>query len=146
MSNICGNQPSHTVWEWKWPDGSRYIGWGVGWEPWLDFRPAAGTELVDKLASCDMNLDWSLCPRAHLTAPAAAALAALLRSIRRREGFEVLAGRVYRGSRPAVPACGCRSLRALARQLGCSRRQASKYAGFEDYDGRNGCRGSDFEG
>ncbi|BBO34208.1 hypothetical protein PLANPX_3820 [Lacipirellula parvula] len=139
MSNCEGNQPSHRVWEFK-GDGRTWIAWAVGHDPPEPTPGSAASRAFDSLTPCN-----ELAPSSMLDKAAAIALARLIKGIRRGQGLEVLAGRAFGGSGPIRPAGGCRSLRALARMLGCSRRQASKYAGFDDYDGRSGRSGSDYD-
>jgi hypothetical protein len=130
--NGCAN--FSRVWEFRVPGDHRtWITWSVGYD---EPRPVAGAVLA-WFAECNPRPDLSLAPAVFLPRPGAIALAKLLRRIRRRDGLTVLHDRTYGGSRPMRPACDCRSIRSLAAKLGISRRQASKYAGYSDYDGRS---------
>ena len=142
--NPNGNTPASHVW--CWPDAP-YVGWGTtaadGIMPWTRVwlaRERVQGELGVWLRSLPQApaLDWGTAPASAMPASAAAALAQLIRRLLAADGVRLLRDRDYHGSAPPRPAGGCRSIRELAKTLGISRRQASRLAGFTDYDGRSG--------
>jgi hypothetical protein len=131
LANINGCTPAHRVWEFR-NETQTWITWHVGYDP---PTPAAGSAA----ALADLQVCHELAPASMLDRAGAIALAALLRSIRRKEGLKVLAGRVYRGAgEHPRPCLGYRSIRAAAAATGLSRRQICRLCGFPGYSGRRG--------
>lgn len=144
MSNYRGREPGSHVFEWIDAEGTpRYVGHGsldptTGEPPWARLwasRERQRGALGEWLRSLSEPPERShAVPSVLLTASTAAGVARLRRGQLRRRGLRVLSDRVYSGSGRLRPACGCRSIRQLARVLGVSRRLASRYAGYSDYD------------
>lgn len=129
MSNFNGCLGGSRVFEFRSATAS-WIVWSVGHDP---PTPCAGAALA---AWPTLQVCNDLAPASMLDKPTAAAVARLLRSIRRREGVRILHDRPFRRG-PARPAGGEVSIRALARRLGVSWRQAAKFAdsaGSGDFD------------
>ncbi len=127
MGNFNGCLAGHRVWEFR-NATQTWITWSVGFDP---PTPRAGTAAAawSTLTACS-----DLAPSVMLDKVTAANVARLLRSIRRREGLQVLWDRPFRGPSPPTPAGGEPSIRALARRLGVSRRRAARFSDCGDSD------------
>ena len=125
MSNYNGCLAGSRVWEFR--DATRtWITWSVGYDP---PTPRAGSAAA---AWPTLQVCNELAPSVMIDKVTAAGVARLLRTIRRREGLVILHERPFRGPSPPRAAGGEVSIRALARRLGCSRRQAAKFADSRD--------------
>ena len=137
MANFTGCLGGSRVWEFK-GDGCSWVTWSVGHDP---PTPRAGSAAAAWLTLTVCN---ELAPATMFDRKTALALVALLKTIRRREGLRILAGRSYTGSGPhPVPVAGYRSMRAAARALGISRYGAAAAAGRPYLSGKT--RRSDFD-
>jgi len=133
MPNPNGTSPFHCVWEWRFPDNRRFIGWGVGFSPWLSFTPLSGSEIEAWLREGQPVLDWSLIPSVPLTHSTAVGVCQLARKLRRDQGLTLVRHRAYgpfcRPRPITVGGITFPSETAASRALGISRRQVANLAG-----------------
>lgn len=135
MNHNNGSAPFSRVLEYKSTDPldrRRWIGWTTGYS---DPKPHPGSAAAKWLASTATELDWSLVPQVCFDRQTAIRVAALVRKLRRDAGFQVLSGRVHRGSRPFVSIRAIlpsgevrlyRSIRSCGRDLGVGRNVVSR--------------------
>lgn len=112
MGNFNGCLGGSRVWEFR-SESATWIVWRVGHDP---PTPRAGSAA----AAWPLPPCTDLAPASMFDKSTAAAVARLLRAIRRREGLVILHDRVFGRSGPAKPIGGCRSIRELSRTLGVS--------------------------
>jgi len=134
MASPNGASPSHCCWEWQFPNSRRFISYGFGLSPWLNFVPLPGSE-IEALLCEDRQpvLDWSLVPSVPLTNSTAVAVCQLVRKLRRDQGLILVRHRAYGrigGPLPiTVAGVTFASETAASQALRISRRQVANLAG-----------------